>query len=875
MASLVLILSLMSLVPEPIRPGFDPVQVVTQVRAGSHQQPVRTSTDDAAFLLDTNFVRTRCAWQQSYTSVAAAGETLLVAWEDHRGYFQDDIYACRVTASGVLLDSSGIVISAEPWNQQNPAMAYDGQNFVVAWHDARNGENDIYAARVSTSGRVLDPAGIAISTAAGGEGYPAIAVVDTLCFIAWQDARGGSSYDIYACRLTRNGTVLDPTGIALSAGPENEQYPALSGSDDCWLAAWQDARNGNSDIYACRVLPSGSVLDTSGIAVGVGSDEQSYAAVAFDSVWLVAWSDQGRDDGDICAARVSLDGVVLDSTGLAVSVATQQQTTPDVSADGGRFLVAWSDARSYPDYEVYGSRVTRGGTVLEPSGICLSRMENTQSTPALARCDDGWFATWHDARGGQTWSIFGTRISGAGVVLDSAGIFLAPALYGQYDTDVAFDGTNYLVVYSDFRSGDSKDIYACRVTPGGDVLDPQGIAICSLPNWQGIPVVAWGDSSWLVVWGDLRTGDFDISGARISPAGEVLDPQGIAICRRSQVQVFPDVAWNGSNWLVAWHDFRRYQYDIYGARVDKQGAVLDTGIAICTENQGQYYPAIAAADTTALVVWNDSRSGSYIMYGARVTQSGEVLDPGGFALSNQTSANADAAFDGTNFLVTWEDYRTGYPDIYGTRLSQAGVVLDPNGRAIGTGAYYQSASAVVWTGTRYAVTWQDWRNGHDYDIFACYVLPDGSALPAFAVHTYDNEQITPAVAAGPDGQVLFVDCGWVDTLAGRTANSYRIWGRFDPLLGIEERTPLRSGRAPTATIIRGVLVLPRDVTVTRDITETSDVSDCVPSHPALVDAAGRRVMALRPGANDISRLSPGVYFVHDKSHSAYRIVVAR
>jgi len=29
----------------------------------------------------------------------------------------------------------------------------------------------------------------------------------------------------------------------------------------------------------------------------------------------------------------------------------------------------------------------------------------------------------------------------------------------------------------------------------------------------------------------------------------------------------------------------------------------------------------------------------------------------------------------------------------------------------------------------------------------------------------------------------------------------------------------------------------------------------------LLDAAGRRVMELRPGANDVRHLSPGVYFV--------------
>jgi hypothetical protein len=33
----------------------------------------------------------------------------------------------------------------------------------------------------------------------------------------------------------------------------------------------------------------------------------------------------------------------------------------------------------------------------------------------------------------------------------------------------------------------------------------------------------------------------------------------------------------------------------------------------------------------------------------------------------------------------------------------------------------------------------------------------------------------------------------------------------------------------------------------------------------LLDISGRKVLALRPGANDVSRLSPGVYFVSERS----------
>jgi len=77
--------------------------------------------------------------------------------------------------------------------------------------------------------------------------------------------------------------------------------------------------------------------------------------------------------------------------------------------------------------------------------------------------------------------------------------------------------------------------------------------------------------------------------------------------------------------------------------------------------------------------------------------------------------------------------------------------------------------------------------------------------------------------------------------------------------GVEEGVELQaSSSKPGPTIVRGVLMLPRDMT------ETAEVSDRVP-RPVLLDAAGRKVLDLHPGANDVSRLAPGVYFIHQAS----------
>jgi hypothetical protein len=45
---------------------------------------------------------------------------------------------------------------------------------------------------------------------------------------------------------------------------------------------------------------------------------------------------------------------------------------------------------------------------------------------------------------------------------------------------------------------------------------------------------------------------------------------------------------------------------------------------------------------------------------------------------------------------------------------------------------------------------------------------------------------------------------------------------------------------------------------------------------SLLDAGGRRIMELAPGANDVSKLSPGVYFVRNvQTNGVRKVLLAR
>ena len=196
---------------------------------------------------------------------------------------------------------------------------------------------------------------------------------------------------------------------------------------------------------------------------------------------------------------------------------------------------------------------------------------------------------------------------------------------------MAFDGTNHLVVWADGRSGATSDIYGARVSQSGAVLDPTGIAISTAPNHQFSPNAAFDGSNYLVVWEDIRSGTFDIYASRVSQAGAVLDPAGIAISTAENAQSSPSVAFDGGNYLVAWVDNRSLDRDIYGARVSQEGAVLDqsghprvdrSARPVGAKHRLRRHELSRRMGRRAL-----GRRDEADIYASRVSQNGAVLDP--------------------------------------------------------------------------------------------------------------------------------------------------------------------------------------------------------------------------------------------------------
>ncbi len=801
-------------------------------RGGSGRGPRSLAGE---FLIDTTRVLTGAEDYQWFPAVASDGNNWLVAWIDEPG--DVGLYAARVSPAGELLDSAGILITSDVDIHEygGPAISFDGTNYLVVWgEEVYSTDYDILGARIAPDGTILDPSLISICDAEANQITPGVAAGDTTWLVVWTDddlgemhgARvrydgtvldaaaflvgpdaycedhtpgiafdgtnwlvvwedwNGTDHDVLGARTNQDGVLLDPTPLTICAEDSRQVCPKVVFGGSNYFVVWRDYRNQattNRDIYGTRLATDGTVLDPSGIAVSTASGSEDLPVPAFDGTnYLVVWVNWSDDE--LCCARVDQSGIVLDPAAIVITGIEDMEYPPGVAWNGTSYLVAFEDERDDWDMDIWGARIAPDGTVLDPDPFRISFSVNESRYQAVAFDGVNYLVVWCsevDTLTGR--NIYGARVSPLGTIL-SPGVFTVSDAPGrQYYPAVACCGTNYLVTWVDGRSG-PYDVYGTRVSLSGTVLDPAGIPISVGFNDHWNLKMSSDGTDYFVAWEDWRNGWLDIYGCRVAQDGTVLDPAGIPICTETGSHFIGSVLYNGLDYFVVWQDYRSGSSDVYGARVSRSGTVLDpTGIPVSADPAYQeWFPTVASSGTACLVVWQDNRNGGEPdIYGARVDQSGTVLDPAGIAISTATGyqEQPQVAFGATDWLVTWLDGRNGtWFDIYGARVSQSGTVLDPAGIAIvHLTSYWWYDMSLVFDGTNWLEVWALWDNGN-YDLCGATIDQAGVVLDSFALTSQSGDQRNQALACGAGSQVLITYEGWTTEANGRPANTTKIWG---------------------------------------------------------------------------------------------------
>lgn len=671
----------------------------------------------------------------------------------------DPITATATVLAEVAIDSP--IISTTGLNASEPAVAFDGANYLVVWSDARDHRSpDLWAARVAGDGSVIDTLSFPIATTPGTQMRPAVTFDGTQYVVVWEDykAEMGVESDIRAALVSTTGdvTVLG----AVSGSSANETLPAIESNGNGALVAWIE----NGQVVGSML--SGTTFGPT-FALTTGAEAKRDPAI--DSIpggnYLVVYTQVAGATADDTYGQFVAPSSSLVGGAITISNSPVATRNPSVSFDGTNFNVVFSSY--FTGVDIYGTRVTPGGAVLDThaegsnlfGGTLIYAGDNYQETPSIACTPAGCLVTWQDKRNLSTtgFDVFGQMISTSMTAVGSD-FAISTADLSQLQARAVVGAGTYFVVWRDARAGGNAalKIGSTRVSTTGVVASPTGELVNRGYNSQFNVALARNGSTIAIGWNDARSlwGD-DIMSTRITTAGTIIDVQPSTVSNGLHAQVETAVAAMGSQFLYAWSDNRDgHDTDIFVARTDAaSGALLDAiGINLSPGYPGQdTTPKIASSGSESLVVWGNTTGAEKVVLGAIVDATGLASTP--FVISDDAGEQGRPSVawseEAGHYVVAWQDSRSSNFDVYAARVTSAGVVLDPTGVLVSGATGRQVLPDLLAIGSDLLVVYQDDRNGN-WDIYGTR-LQTGSSLAVLdpsgiAITTELAHQTGPSLA---------------------------------------------------------------------------------------------------------------------------------
>ena len=409
-------------------------------------------------------------------------------------------------------------------------------------------------------------------------------------FITWKDYRNGAP-DIYAQHLDSNGVAQwTANGVPVCTNSADQSTPAIvSDMNGGVIIAWSDWRSSiERDLYAQRLNANGVPLWTmDGVVVTNLPEREHNERLVTDEMGgaIVVFEKQNSTNfrWEIWAQRINGNGAILwINGGIRLSGTPAEFLNPRIQKDGkGGAIITWQDFSNGLNYDVYAQRITGGGILKwGANGKKLCNANGGQTNPKIDpdSASGGAIIAWTDIRNGIDYDIYAQKVDSSGNLqwgVDGQAVCTASGNQSAVDllSNSRVNGT--LITWKDQRGGLQYDIYAQKLNGNGV---PQwmsnGIVVCNATSDQVNPNIT-GDNSGgaVIVWQDLRSGNYDIVAQRINNAGTALwTNNGVAVGIASGDQTSPkNVSDESGGSIFAWEDSRSGQPDIYAHKIFYDG----------------------------------------------------------------------------------------------------------------------------------------------------------------------------------------------------------------------------------------------------------------------------------------------------------------
>ncbi|HHL1466748.1 TPA: beta strand repeat-containing protein [Klebsiella pneumoniae] len=442
-----------------------------------------------------------------------------------------DEIAPTVTLDG---SSTGPVMlspaSSYIYNNGFDTTALGDGSFLVTWAGNNNGNNGIYAQRLSAKGVALGDAVQIFSGATDSFLNSSDSIVSVTAIndagayaVAWNGTDSTSSdSSIYTQLFNADGTPisaavkLDGAASAQDAAPQIATLP-----DGGYVVTWYISGGG---VYVQR-------FDDAGVAVGnsvplavSGSSENGSPQVAVldNGGYVVTWHGQTSGDYHIYVQQFDANGtgatpVVLDSTvGISDSVEFQPQITALVN---GGYVVTWAELNNYSvnngnnstyvqQFDASGAKVG-SIVVLNGSGNSSNNGGNFNYPYVAALADGGYAITWMEfsnSNGSFEYAVYVQQFNAGGSKVGATVQLDAPNSNTVNDEDqlpriTALGDGGYVVTWMG-TNGPDLDVYVQKFNASGvavgDIVKLQaaGGALDIYPHVTAVGA----DGEYMVTW---------------------------------------------------------------------------------------------------------------------------------------------------------------------------------------------------------------------------------------------------------------------------------------------------------------------------------------------------------------------------------------
>ena len=327
----------------------------------------------------------------------------------------------------------------------------------------------------------------------------------------------------------------------------------------------------------------------------------------------------------------------------------------------------------------------------------------------------------------------------------------APASVGG----LGWNGTYYLSAHTGDVNG--FDVYAAPLSPAGTVVTPPGTQEETLTNADAEGgFLTFNGDHYGMTWQDRRTGSYQVYFTTLNGTG-TKDIADVQLTHNDSFSVNPVVAWNNTQFVVAWQDDRNGPFDVFVQLLGNDGALQGPNIQL-TQADGMddnESPSVAPGLAGVGVAWSfgDSLHEEVDFQIWSPDFSKAITPPITVTDGNAQAVYPVVVFNKDRYVLAWYDMSASPKAIYAATFAEDGTPLAPVQAITDPGQFASRYPFLRALGDRLLVVYSDDRDQNDgYEIYTRMINPDLSPLLGeLRVTNAPRDSVHPFAAFGPDG----------------------------------------------------------------------------------------------------------------------------